>query len=342
MTLSSRDRDILELLIADYIASAQPVGSRTIAKHHPAHISPATIRNVMADLEEKGYLVQPHTSAGRIPTAQAMRYYVDSILNVRELDDDERKQIEERYAGTNAGLDSLLRRTSTILSAISHYAGIVAAPRAAQIAFKHIEFIPLSRTRLLGIFVAQSGMVQNRIIECNLELTYPELERINNYCNTSFLGLTLSEAREKAERELSVERAEYDKLLKRAMTMSHELLCDVSDGDVMIEGEQKLMDAPEFSQIESLKEVLAALEEKQMMVKFLDRCLESNGVHIFIGSESGFPIDGVSMVTAPYRRRGNLIGTLGVIGPTRMDYSSVIPVVDFTAKLVSDLMEVED
>jgi heat-inducible transcriptional repressor len=342
MTLSTRDRDILELLIADYIASAQPVGSRTIAKHHPAHLSPATIRNVMADLEEKGYLIQPHTSAGRIPTARAMRYYVDSILNVRELDDDERRRIEQRYAGAREGLDSLLRRTSTILSAISHYAGIVAAPRAEQIAFKHIEFIPLSRTRLLGIFVAQSGMVQNRIIECSQEFTYPELERINNYCNGAFLGLTLSEAREKAERELSDERVEYDKLLKKAMTMSNELLQEVSDGNVMIDGEQKLMDAPEFSRVESLKQILAALEEKQMIVKLLDRCLESRGVHIFIGSESEFPVEGISMVTAPYRRKGKLIGTLGVIGPTRMDYSNVIPVVDFTAKLVSDLMELED
>lgn len=341
-TLSSRDRDILEILIADYISSAQPVGSRTIAKHHRSHLSPATIRNVMADLEEKGYLWQPHTSAGRVPTERAMRYYVDSLIKVRELDMEERTRITMRYDNANPSIDTLLRQTSGILSTISKYAGIVASPRAEQIAFKQIEFIPLSRTRLLGIFVSQSGLVQNKIIECDHEYTYPELERINNYCNCAFLGLTLRDAREKATRELSNDRAEYDRLLKKAMLMSQVLLDDVPDGDLLVDGEKRLLDTPEFAHIETLKQVLGALEQKQQLVKLFDRCLESEGVKIFIGAESGIPVQGMSMVTAPYHKGGKILGTLGVIGPTRMDYTQVIPVVDFTAKLVSDLMEAED
>jgi heat-inducible transcriptional repressor len=296
----------------------------------------------MADLEERGYLLQPHTSAGRVPTEQAMRYYVDSLINVRELDEAECDRIRNRYDNTDRSVEMILRRTSNILSAISRYAGLVASPRAEQIAFKHIEFIPLSRKRLLGIFVAQSGLVQNKIIECDHEFSYPELERINNYCNSTFLGLTLSEARNKVERELGTDRSQYDKLLKKAMTMSQSLLNDVRDGDLMVEGEELLMDTPEFSDIETLKEVMAALEEKQQIVKLLDRCTENEEVKIFIGAESGIPVEGVSIVTAPYRHGSKVIGTLGVIGPTRMNYSQIIPVVDFTAKLVSDLIEVED
>ncbi len=341
MTLSTRDRDILELLIADYIATAQPVGSRTIAKHHPANLSAATVRNVMADLEERGYLWQPHTSAGRIPTQRAMRYYVDSLIHVRQLDEAVREHIRECLHDSNASVETVLRRASNILSALSHYAGIVSSPGADQIAFKHIEFLPLARKRLLGIFVAQSGQVQNTIIECDREHTYPELERINNYCNTMFVGLTLSQAREKVKKQLVADELNYDKILRRAMIMSHALLNDVPDGDLMVEGEQQLLETPEFSNISSLRAILAALEEKRQIMGILSKCLESEGVKIFIGSESSIPVEGVSLVTAPYRQGGKVIGTLGVIGPTRMDYSSVIPVVDFTAKLLGDLMDAE-
>lgn len=341
MTLSIRDGDILELLIADYIASAQPVGSRTIAKRYSARLSAATVRNVMADLTERGYLQQPHTSAGRVPTERAMRYYVDTLMNVHELDEHERDIIRERFDGADTGLDKILRRTSSILSTISHYAGIVTCPHADQIAFKHIEFLPLARNRLLGIFVDQSGTVQNTIIEIDREFTYPELERINNYIARTFVGLTLSEARAKSKRELENEQTDYDKLLARAMMMSHELLNSVTDGEVVIDGERHLMESPEFAEVDKLKELLNALEEKRQIVKLLDQCDGNDGVKIFIGSESSVPVEGVSLVTAPYRRSGRIIGTLGVVGPTRMDYSRVIPVVDFTAKLVGDLIDAE-
>jgi len=338
MILSSRDRDVLEILIADYIASAQPVGSSAIAKRHPAHLSPATIRSIMSDLEERGYLAKPHTSAGRIPTEHALRFYVDRMLNVRDLDAHEQERIRAQYQGAEVNIEVLLRRTSKILSAISRYAGIVASPHAEQLAFKHIEFLPLSRRRLLGIFVAQNGMVQNRIIECDEEFTYPELERINNYCNRVFLGLTLSEARDKARVELADEQTRYDRMFMRAMLMSQQLLDEVPDGELLIEGEEKLLGTPAFAHIDALKHVLDAIDEKHRILELLDRSRENEGVKIFIGAESGFPIEGMSMVTAPYHHGGKIIGTLGVIGPTRMDYSRVIPIVDFTSKLISDLI----
>lgn len=341
MDISARDRDILEILIADYIATAEPVGSRAIAKRHPARLSAATVRNVMADLEERGYLAQPHTSAGRIPTERAMRYYVDSLVNVRDLEDSEREHIEKRIQCGGTALGMVLRSASRILSAISHYAGLVASPHAERIAFKHIEFLPLSSKRLLGIFVAQSGEVQNTVIECDHDYTYPEIERINNFCSAMFMGLTLKEAREKVNCELMHEEARYDKLLARAVTMAHLLLSEVPDGDVFVDGEQQLIDTPEFSEIEPLKAILHALEEKREIRGLLDRCMGSEGVKIFIGSESHISVEGISVVAAPYRQGGRVIGTLGVIGPTRMDYSRVIPVVDFTAKLVGDLIEAE-
>lgn len=341
MTLSNRDQEILQILISDYIASAQPVGSKAIATHHSRLISPATIRNVMADLEQRGYLLQPHTSAGRIPTEKGMRYYVDCLLKVRDLDENEKEQILNRYAGVGHNIDSLLKRTSNILSAISKYAGIVASPKVQNSDFKHIEFIRLSHKRLLGIFVTQTGLVQNRIIECNEEFSYSDLDRINNYCNSAFLGLTLSEALTKAKKELGLEQIEYDKLLKKAMLMSHELLSEIPTCDVLIEGEERLLNNPEFTQVESIKKVLEALEQKQQIVQLLDRCLDSEGVKIFIGAESGITAEGMSFVAAPYKQGNKTIGTIGVIGPTRMDYSRVIPVVDFTSKLISDLMDME-
>ena len=341
MTISERDRDILQILISDYIASAQPVGSRTIAKNYPSFISAATIRNIMADLEERGYLWQPHTSAGRIPTEKAMRYYVDCLLDVRDLNESDKAQILSRYQGFGHNIESLVKRTSIILSAISHYAGIVASPNVEKANFKHIEFLRLSQKRLLGIFVTQNGIVQNRIIECDSDFSFSELERINNYCNGAFLGLTLEDALKKVQRELGDERSEYDRLLKKAMLISQELLSEISDCDIVIDGEEKLLDNPEFSKADDIKKVLGALEEKQKIARLLSKCEDGDGVKIFIGSESGISIEGMSFVAAPYRQGNRVIGTIGVIGPTRMDYSRVIPIVDFTSKLISDLLDME-
>jgi heat-inducible transcriptional repressor len=335
-----RHREILEILIADYIATAQPVGSCAISRRHPGHVSPATIRNVMADLTEMGLLTQPHVSAGRVPTAQGMKLYVESLFKRRELTLPEMEAIKTRCQGDERRIDAVLSRASHALAAVSHYAGLVVMPDAGRIVFKRIDFIPLSRRRILGIFVSQDGVVQNRLIEVQDELTSLELERAANYCNRSFAGLSIEEAIEKAERELGAERADYDRLLHRAMMLSREVMGDVPHGDLVVEGAFQLLTEPEFADAEEFRRVLAVIEEKQGILHLLTRCREGDGVRIFVGADAeAVGVESVGVVGAPYLRDGKAVGYLGVIGPMRMDYSRVVPIVDFTAKVVSDILE---
>lgn len=338
--LSERDREILKILISDYIATADPVGSRTIAKKHPEHLCSATIRNVMSDLTELGLISQPHASAGRIPTDEGFRYYVSTLLARRELTEAEMESIRERCMGDERGVGALLQRTSRILASVSRYVGLVATPRAEGMVFRRIEFVPLSRRRLLGILVSQEGVVENRLLDVGEEFTYPELEKIADYCNRVFTNLTIDEAVGKVRRELEVERADYDRLLKRAMLFSQELLSGVEGGDVMVEGEAQMLGEPEFAEAEAFRGLLEALEEKQRLLHVLDHCREGEGVRVFVGADAQIEgMTGLSLVSAPYRRDGKVVGILGVIGPVRMDYSRVVPIVDFTAKVLGDVLE---
>ncbi|MFH0799100.1 MAG: heat-inducible transcriptional repressor HrcA [Pseudomonadota bacterium] len=338
--LTDRDREIFRILVADYIATADPVGSRTIAKQHPGHLSPATIRNVMADLTEMGLIAQPHTSAGRVPTDAGFRYYVDSLLKRRELSEGEMGAIRERCMGDERGIQIVLQRASRMLAAVSRYVGIVATPAAERVAFKQIDFVPLSRRRILGIFVSQDGQVENRLVEAGEDLTYAELERISNYCNQAFAGLTLDEAIQKAGRELSDERADYDHLLKKAMLFSKQVLDGASGSELVVDGEAQLLDAPEFAEAEKFRKILDMLEEKQGILHILERCREGEGVRIFVGADAEMDgVDTIGLVGAPYFKDGKMVGALGVIGPMRMDYSRVVPIVDFTAKVLGDALE---
>jgi heat-inducible transcriptional repressor len=343
-SLSKRDQEILQILISDYISTASPVGSRVISQKHGGRLSPATIRSVMADLEKMGFLKQPHTSAGRIPTSQGLRYYVDCLLKCHDLSSEERDQVKGFFNTDDLSVDDIMNRTSKLLSTISNYVGLIRTPGWDRIVFKQIEFIGLSRGRLLGIFVSQEGFVQNRIIEVSEEYSYPDLEKINRYCNAAFLGLTLEEAREKITRELEVAEGDYDKLLLRALLFSQEVFSGVPNADVIVEGESRLLGEPEFSNAARLKELLEILEEKKYLLNLLDRCREVDGVKIFVGAEAELQdeenqaIESVSLVTAPYRKDGNILGTIGVIGPTRMDYSRVVSIVDFTAKVLEDIL----
>ncbi len=338
--ITKRHLEILEILVSDYIASAQPVGSRTIAKKHYGHLSPATVRNIMSDLAEMGYLKQPHVSAGRVPTSAGMRLFVDTLLKCRELTEDEMKAIRERCMGDEGRMDAMLARTSRILASVSRYAGMVITPDADRVIFKQIEFVILSKGRLLGIFVSQDGMVQNRLIELSDELTHLEIERINNYCNQAFVGLSLEDALEKAKKELDAERADYDALLKKAMLLSHELMEGIPSSDLVVEGEMHLLSEPEFAVTENFQKVITAIQEKRTMVHLLERCCEAQGVRIFIGADANIGgMDTIGVVGAPYLKEGKVVGALGVIGPMRMDYSKVVPIVDFTAKVLSDMLD---
>jgi len=338
--LPSRYCEILDILIADYIASAMPVGSRTIAKKYSGHLSPATIRNVMADLTEMGFLNQPHTSAGRVPTSNGMRYYVDTLLKKRELTGREMEVIRERCGGDEKEMGSILGRTSKLLAKVSKYAGIVATPNTERIIFKQIQFMLLSKGRVLGIFVSRDGSVQNRLIDSDEELTLSDLERISNYCNNAFMGLSLKEAKEKVQSELDADYVEYDRLLKKAMVLSKHVFDGVPDSDLVIEGQFQLLDTPEFSESDKFKIIVQGLEEKRKIMHLLERCEDGNGVRIFIGADVSIDgLDSVGVVGAPYYKNNRIVGTLGVIGPMRMDYSSVVPIVDFTAKVLSDILD---
>ncbi|MDO8527377.1 MAG: heat-inducible transcriptional repressor HrcA [Deltaproteobacteria bacterium] len=327
-----RYQEILGLLVTDYIATSEAVGSNQLAQKTKCRLSSATIRNVMSDLEEMGYLSQPHTSAGRIPTEKGIRYYVDTLVEQRPLSEGEKQAIQNHYLSPKKDIRSMLQQTGTALATISQYIGLVLTPNLEKTIFKHIEFLPLSHARLLGIFVSQSGVVENRILEVHEDLNHRELEKINNYCNASFVGLTLEESREKVSSELLQVHHEYDRLLSKAMLFSQELLNGISKTDLVVEAD--------YSSMEDIHKMMKSLGEKQQLLKVLDSCLESSGVRIFIGTESRCDaVKSLSLVTAPYTQSGNILGTLGVIGPVHMDYKKVIPMVDFTAKLVSSFLD---
>jgi heat-inducible transcriptional repressor len=338
--ITERSRRILEAIVEDYIDSAEPVGSRAVTRRHHLGLSPATVRNVMAELEEMGYIVSPHTSAGRVPTEKGYRFYIDALLQVRQLSRGEQERIERHYRLKGLRMEELLREAGKVLSGISHYAGIVMAPRFTATVFRHIEFIRLSQGRILVVFISQSGLVQNKLIETGELLTQAELEQMGNYLNQTLAGLTIQEAKLRIVAEMAQEKALYDRLLQRALLLSREALSGEGGEQVYIEGAANILEQPEFADLERMKRLFRAFEQKSQLVELLDKSQKADGVQIFIGSETEFhEIEGCSLVTATYSSRGAALGALGVIGPTRMPYSTVIPIVDYTARLVSQFLE---
>jgi heat-inducible transcriptional repressor len=339
--LTERSKHILEAIIEDYILTAEPVGSRTITRRHGVSLSPATVRNVMADLEEMGFLVSPHTSAGRIPTDKAYRFYVDSLLGLPRIAREEREEIRKRCSLTGRDIGEVLKETSRMLSSISHYMGIVVAPRFTANVFRHMEFVKLGGRRVLAIFVSQNGTVQNKLIETDEEFQLAELIRMSNYLNNLLEGLTIAQVKNRILEEMHKDKTRYDALLARALKLSQQTL-EETDSEVFIEGQANIMEQPEFADVASMKEIFRAFEEKGQLLALLERSLAAEGVQIFIGSESHLNrMAGMSLVTSTYMTGKNTLGVLGVIGPTRMGYAKVIPIVDYTAKLVSRLLEVE-
>ena len=337
--LPQRHDEILDILISDYVATAQPVGSRTIAKRYKKQLSPATIRNVMADLTELGLLSQPHTSAGRVPTPVGMRYYIDTLLKRRELTSNEVEAIRSHCLGDEMEINAILSQASSILANISKYVSLIVAPKADEAMFKQMQFIPLSKNRILGILVSCDGMVYNRFVEVDEEYTYPDLDKISNYCNKIFQGLTLKDARRKIKSELEQEYMEYDRLLKKAIVFSQNMMSEIPVSELMVDGESQLLDVPEFADTKQFKALLLELDEKKRIMHLLERCEDGDEVKVFIGADAGIDgLDFVGVVGAPYYRDGNVVGALGVIGPLRMDYSSVVPIVDFTARILSDVL----
>ncbi len=340
--LSQRARYILAAVIAHYIVTAEPVGSRTIAKQSTLNVSPATIRNVMADLEDLGLLAQPHVSAGRVPTKQGLKFYVESILKVGEPDQQLKAQIRQAMEQEPVrDSNDILKAAGRALSLISRQVSVVAAPNPEHEIIKHLEFILLQPGLILVIFVLGQGGVQNRVIPAEPELSQDDLDKFTKYLNSLLVDLTLVEVKERVAREMAREKVRFDRVLGRALTLGKRALEAPVDGEVFIEGRTNLMDAPEFADVARLRQIFKAFEEKSTLLRLLEKAMLAQGVQIFIGAEDDEmgPLEGLTAVTASYGEDKGTRGALGVLGPTRMDYSRVIPVVDYTARLVSRFLD---
>ncbi|KAB0672316.1 heat-inducible transcription repressor HrcA [Oryzomonas sagensis] len=336
--LSTRSRQILEAIVEDYIATAEPVGSGSVARRHALPLSTATIRNVMANLEEMGLLTSPHTSAGRVPTEKAYRLYVDSLVALRQVSRDEKKLIIRRCREAGAGLLGILKETSRTLSSLSNYMGIVVAPSFTSDVFRHIEFIRIGSHKVLAILVSSNGTVQNRLVESDTEFSQADLITMGNYLNELMQGLTISQARKRILEEMHTEKMQYDNLMLLALRMTEQAVSGEGD-EIFVEGQARILDQPEFNDVGRMKDIFRAFEQKGQLLKLLERCMSADGVQIYIGSESPLSQSaGVSLITSRFVTSSNTVGLLGVIGPTRMGYSSVIPIVDYTARLVSRML----
>jgi heat-inducible transcriptional repressor len=290
----------------------------------------------MADLEELGYLAQPHTSAGRVPTDMGYRFYVDSLMDRRPLTRAQESMIERRFGIARGEVEELMREATQLLSGLSRSVGVVLAPRVDQWTVKRIEFVQVSAERVLVILVAASGQVHHRVITLDEVIPQEELNKIARLLNSMVEGMSLSRVRQLLVKKMAEEKAMYDALLRRALTLGQKSLGEEKEGEVYIGGTANIMHQPEFADVEKMRSIFTAFEEKSKLVKILDRCLSQQGLTIIIGSENVVrEWQPLSVVTAPYCCGEHLLGTLGVIGPTRMDYGKIIPLVDFTARLLS-------
>ena len=335
--MDRRAQILLKTLVERYIAEGQPVGSRALSKFSGLDLSPATIRNVMSDLEELGYISSPHTSAGRIPTPRGYRIFVDSLLTIRPLDQMQISQLEDNLHPNHP--QRLISSASHLLSQLTHFAGVVATPRRKNAAFRHIEFLALSEKRILLIIVTPEGDVQNRILFTDKSYTPAQLTTAANFLNQHYAGLTFDAIRQRVQGELKQLHQDMTSLMTAALEAGDQALNDGSD-DYVISGETNLLDSQELSSnMARLRELFDMFEKKTTLMQIMDMSTRAQGVQIFIGGESGVsPLDECSVVTAPYSVDGQIVGTVGVIGPTRMAYERVIPIVDITAKLLSSAL----
>ncbi len=339
--LNERSQTILKAIVLAYIRTAFPIGSRSLTKQIEMNLSPATIRNVMADLEETGYLTHPHTSAGRVPTEKGYRFYVDSLMeDIRRASSATQRAIEPEYLARIEGVKELLQETSRMLSLLTSYTALVLGPRFSTTIFRHVEFVQLRPRQILAILVSEDGLIQNRVVEVEREYQEAELDRIAAFLDARCAGLTLQLAKQRLVEEMGREKEQYDRLLDEALRLVGTTFVPAGNEQLFVEGTTHILESPEFADIQKMKALFQAFEEKYRIVRFLDQCLEAEGVQVYIGSENSFlGLNDCSLVVSSYKRGDRMVGTLGVIGPTRMDYSRVIPLVDHTARLLSRLLE---
>jgi heat-inducible transcriptional repressor len=335
--MDKRAQTLLKTLVEHYISDGQPVGSRTLSKCSGLDLSPASIRNVMADLEDMGFIVSPHTSAGRVPTPRGYRLFVDTLLTVQPLRQEEIQQLEHRLSSPDP--QELIASAAGLLSNLTQFAGLVMIPKRRSIAFRQLEFLPLSEKRILLIIVTTDGNVQNRIITTGRNYSPSELVQAANFFNQHYAGSTFEDVRKSLHEELKQMQTDMTRLMTAALEASSKALEEDRDG-MVISGERNLLQVGDLStNVGSLRKLFDVFERRTALLQLLDTSQRAEGVQIFIGGESAsMPLDECSMVTAPYEVDGQVVGTLGVIGPTRMAYERVIPIVDITARLLSNAL----
>jgi heat-inducible transcriptional repressor len=338
--LDPRARQLLRTLIARHIRDGEPVGSQTLARHSGLDVSPATIRSILSDLEEVGLLSAPHTSAGRVPTARGYRVFVDSLLQLSPLDEGEFSRLRSSL-DTGGGTQSLLGSASELVSAMTRFVGVVSVPGREQFAFRQIDFVPLDGQRVMAIVVFADHEVQNRIVQTRRVYGADELERVANYLNAHFAGQPLPAIRAGLLRELRKARDEMEGLLRATTEIAEQALAPGGE-DMVVAGQTRLLGLQDLSDLDRLRELFEAFSEKREILQLLERTVKAQGVRVFLGEETGVaPLAGMSLVTAPYAAGGRVLGVLGVIGPTRMAYDRVIPVVQATAEVLGAALNPE-
>ncbi len=342
--INQRAETLFRALIQRYICDGQPVGSRTLARESGLDLSPATIRNVMSDLEEMGLIHAPHTSSGRVPTQRGYRLFVDTMLTVEPIDKSANSKLEDHLTAELAGEtdpQQILTKVSDLLSSLTHFAGVVLVPREEETNFKQIEFLNLSNKRVLAILVTENGGVQNCVLYVEREFSESELTEAANFFNARFAGKAVSFVRRELLQGMQSDREQMDEIMRTAIEIGSGLLKQPGDdkNKLYVSGESNLMDSPDLAEMEKLRRIFDTFKTKNDLLELLDKSSHASGVSIFIGDESGYnAFEDCSVITAPYETDDRCIGVLGVIGPTRMAYQDVIPIVDVTARLLSSAL----
>jgi len=338
--MGERAQQLLRALVARYIADGHPVGSRTLSKNSGLSLSPATIRNIMADLEELGFIDSPHTSAGRVPTIKGYRFFVDTLVKFSPPNQAELARLREDFAEAGSDRQAIAMSASNIISAMTSLAGVVTVPRRTHQQLRQIEFLPMSDRRVLAILVVNETEVHNKILDVRRDFTADELRVASNYLTEQLAGKDLRQVRERILRDLSETRDSMNAIMNDALDMVQKAFPDNDgdgdgNGDFVLSGETNLLDIEEFANLDTLRSLFAAFRSRRDILHLLDQSMNAEGVQIFIGQESGYQLlDSVSIVAAPYGDDEDNLGVIGVIGPTRMAYERVIPIVDITAKLL--------
>ena len=343
-SLDARAQHLFRVLVQNYIEDGQPLGSRTLTRMADLDISPATVRSIMSDLEAMGYLQSPHTSAGRIPTAQGYRLFVDTLIEVKPLHSNLVSGLKNQLQDQDLNKENLVQTASSMLSSLTAMAGLVTVPQVGQAAFRQIEFLKLSEQRVLAILVVDQKEVQNRIIQLDRDYSESELREMANCLNDILVGCNLHQVRKVLLQQLDGLRQDMDSLMRNAISFGEQIFPVEQEftSNYIIEGQTNLMEFEELSNIGKLRGIFDAFSQKKDILHLLDRCICTNGIQIFIGSEAGYQVlDDCSVISAPYTINQDVKGVLAVVGPTRMAYDRVIPIVDVTARLLSEALNSE-